>query len=199
MKEFILIIDNAESSKYVYHKLGDYLKKQKIRFIEVQSVADLYSMKHLWSKVSGIILTGSDRLLSSKQYVKDIAKNTTAVQLIKKPVLGICYGFQLLNLMLGGEIINMDSLCDKLVNVKKFVDHPLLDGMPAVFKARCYNNDKITRLSSSFKLLCRSRFINQGFYDDENKYYGLQFHPENNKNTQIILNNFIYSICKYKN
>ena len=198
MKKFILVIDNAESNKYFYHKLGEYLKKQKIRFIEVQNVADLYSMKHLWSKVSGIILTGSDRMLSEKQFVKDIAKNTTAVQLIKKPVLGICYGFQLLNLILGGEIVNMDKLCDKLLKVKKMVDHPLLEGLPTEFKARCYNKDKITRLSTSFNLLCRSRFINQGFYDDVNKYYGLQFHPENNVNTQIILDNFIYKICNYR-
>lgn len=198
MKDFILIIDNAESSKYFYHKLGEYLKKQKISFIEVQNVADLYSMKHLWSKVSGIILTGSDRMLSDKQFVKDIAKNTTAVQLIKKPVLGICYGFQLLNLILGGEIVNMDNLCDKLLMVKKIVDHPILEGLPDQFKARCYNKDKITRLSSQFNLLCRSRFINQGFYDDKNKLYGFQFHPENNPKTQIILDNFIYKICKYK-
>lgn len=198
MKKFILIIDNAESNKYFYHKLGEYLKKQKIRFLEVQNVSDLYSMKHLWPKVSGIILTGSDRMLSEKQFVKDIAKNTTAVQLIKKPVLGICYGFQLLNLMLGGEIVNMSKLCDKLLKVKKMVDHPLLESLPDEFKARCYNQDKITRLSTSFNLLCRSRFINQGFYDDENKYYGFQFHPENNVNTQVILDNFIFKICGYR-
>lgn len=197
MVDFILIIDNADSSDLFYSYLGVYLTKHKIRYIEVKTIKELYELEHKWSKISGIILTGSDRLLSSKQYVKDIAKNTTAVQLINKPILGICYGFQLLNLLLGGEIVNMGKLCDKIISVKKMSDHPILKGLPNVFKARCFNNDKITKLSPSFNLLCKSEFVNQGFYDDEHQYYGLQFHPENKKTTQIILDNFVRIICKH--
>ena len=178
----------------------EYLQKKNIRYKEVHNVADLYSLKHLWPKISGIILSGSDdRYLSDKQFIKDIAQNITAVQLIKQPVLGICYGFQLLNLILGGDIARMSKLCDKTIKVQKLADHCLLEGLPDDFEAQCRHQDKITSLSKSFHVLCKSRFVNQGFYSDENKFYGVQFHPENHVDTQVILDNFIYKICHYPN
>lgn len=195
MVKYILIVDNAESKKHFYYKLTEYLNKNKIKFIEIVNVNQLYKIKHLWNKIYGIILTGSDRLLSEKQCVYNLSKNIVPLQMFDVPVLGICYGFQILNMIYGGKIKKMDKTCNKILKVKKVIDHPILDGLDNVFEARSYNNDNITIIAKPFNLLCKSRKMNQGFFNDDLKLYGFQFHPESYEGTEIILDNFIHKIC----
>ena len=195
MVKYILVVDNAESKKYFYYKLTEYLNKNKIKFIEIVNIHQLYEIKHLWKKICGIILSGSDRLLSEKQCVHDISKNIAPLQILDVPVLGICYGFQILNMIYGGKIKKIGQTCNKTLKIKKLVNHPILDGLDDVFEAKCYNNDNITVIADPFHLLCKSRKMNQGFFNDDLKLYGFQFHPESYEETQIILDNFIRKIC----
>jgi len=196
MVKYILIVDNAETTKKFYFMLTDYFNKQNIKFIEIADVNQLYGIKHLWKKIYGVVLSGSDRLLSDKQCVHNLAKNIAPLQFLNVPVLGICYGFQILNMIFGGKIHNMGKTCDKVLNIKKLVEHPILDGLDNTFKAQCYNNDNIPVIAQPFNLLCRSSKMNQGFFNDELKLYGFQFHPESYKDTEVILHNFIHKICK---
>lgn len=196
MNKYILIVDNAESEKHFYFMLTDFLKKNKIKYIEISDINQLYGVKHLWNKIFGIILSGSDRRLSNKQCVHDLSKNIAPLNFLDVPVMGICYGFQILNMIFGGKIKDMGKTCDKVLDIKKLVDHPILDGLGDTFKARCYNNDNIPVIAQPFNLLCKSAKMNQGFFNDELRLYGFQFHPESYEDTEVILDNFIHKICK---
>jgi GMP synthase-like glutamine amidotransferase len=199
MTYFILIIDNTNNKKYFFNFLIDFLKKSSIRYQVISSSEALYEIRYKWSYIKGIILTGSNDNISEKLYIEPFSKTICALYYIRKPILGICFGFQLLNVMLGGKISKMKSPCnsDILVNKSPYINHVLLDGLNSTFNVYSSHTDHIVKLAPSFNLLAFTEEVNQVFYDDINRLYGVQFHPEKNQSTHVILENFIFKICLY--
>jgi len=114
------------------------------------------------------------------------------------PILGICYGMQLMAHVLGGKVSRADS--------KEYGTTPVsIDNSSPLFKGFSDKNDC---LMSHFDFVEKvpEGFDNIGFTDHcpnaamqnvEKKFYGIQFHPEVNhtvNGTQII-RNFLYEVC----
>jgi GMP synthase (glutamine-hydrolysing) len=113
------------------------------------------------------------------------------------PVLGICYGCQLMAHTLGGTVTRASTSEYGKAEVE-YVRSPLTKGMPE--KAICWmsHTDRITVLPEGFKMLAKSDNCPfAAFGNEQKKLYGVQFHPEVNHTYMgtTILKNFLYEVC----
>lgn len=117
------------------------------------------------------------------------------------PVLGICYGLQLMGKMLGGEVMasqHREYGRGKLSVNKKGV---LFKGLPSNLTVWNSHGDCLTTLPKGFRELARTGNSHFAAIEDPvRKFYGLQFHPEvehSEKGTEII-GNFLMAVCGCK-
>jgi len=114
------------------------------------------------------------------------------------PVLGICYGIQLLGHLLGGEVLKSNEReygRGKLVVDK---ESPLFNGIKKEIQVWNSHGDKLTRLPEGFHSIGKTE--NSDFAAIENperRFYGLQFHPEvfHSEQGTDIIRNFLFDIC----
>ena len=143
----------------------------------------------------GIILSGGP----SSVYAKNAPLPDRAIFKLGIPVLGICYGLQILAQFLGGRVEPgqrreygkgtlkvKDSFC------------PLLANLPETLQVWNSHADKLTRLPAGFKTVAVTD--NSAYAAIENtsrKIYGLQFHPEvaHTPRGREILANFVQNVC----
>ena len=120
------------------------------------------------------------------------------------PVLGICFGHQIISKELGGKVKQSKFREFGLVNIKKNKESVLTrnffnkDGKNNVWMS---HSDQVTKLPKNFEKVASS--TNSKFCIIQNKYkkfYGIQLHPEvtHTHNGIKLIKNFLFSICKSK-
>ena len=156
--------------------------------------------KDINKKIKGIILSGGPlNVYDIKKYSFD--KNIVENEI---PVLGICFGHQILSKIKGGKVKQSKHREFGLANIIKKNNSLLIKDY---FKNRKYvkvwmsHADQVSRLPKNFRVIASSQ--NSKFAIVENslqRIYGVQFHPEvtHTENGKIIIKNFIFSICKIK-
>lgn len=135
---------------------------------------------------SSIILSGRRK--------NDAGMNAINSKLIKyclqeqKPLLGICYGAEILALTLGGTIKKMNSPRHGLYEINTKNDNPLCKGKIQVFESHSY---MISKLNPNFIQLAVSTECNFEIFQYANKnIFGTQFHPEMSHDGKVLLENF---------
>ena len=146
-------------------------------------------------KPSGLILSGGP----SSVYASNAPLPDTKIFNLGVPMLGICYGLQLLAQFLGGKVEKglkreygkgtlqvKDSFC------------PLFANLPETLQIWNSHGDKLTKVPRGFKSVAVSD--NSDFAAVENrarKIFGLQFHPEvaHTPRGREIIANFVHNIC----
>jgi GMP synthase (glutamine-hydrolysing) len=114
------------------------------------------------------------------------------------PVLGICYGLQLICKLMNG---NVEPAKDREYGkaVFKVSGHsPLFDGLKKNSIVWMSHGDYLTKLPDGFKLIGKSDHSPIcALVNEEKKIYGLQFHPEvmHTEEGYKIINNFLFKIC----
>ena len=152
------------------------------------------------NNISGIILSGGPLNVYQTSKVKFDKKILNQ----KIPILGICFGHQIISKELGGKVKKSKHREFGLVKIKKKRDSTLTVNF---FNKKGTNNvwmshsDQVTKLPKNFQMVASSD--NAKFCIIQNKiknFYGIQFHPEvtHTKNGTILLKNFLFSICKSK-
>ncbi len=141
----------------------------------------------------GIIFTGGPNSV----YEENSPHIDAEVFALGIPVLGICYGCQLMAYTLGGTVERAQTSEYGKAEVE-YCPSALTAEMPQ--KAVCWmsHTDRITKLPQGFKMLAKSENCPFAAFGDEGRgLYGVQFHPEVNHTymgTQI-LKNFLYKVC----
>lgn len=147
------------------------------------------------SEVQGIVLSGSPASLSEKDFPNvDLTVLNSDI-----PVLGICYGMQLMCHLLGGKVGRKDNreYGDAKINI---VDKKgLFTRLPESTRVWMSHYDRVEKLPEGFKVLATTRSIPvAAMGDSRRKLYGIQFHPEvaHTKMGNKILSNFLFNVCK---
>lgn len=188
-KELILIID--------FYGQYNQLIARRVRECNVYSEIVPFSMsieKIKEKNPKGIIFTGGP----ASVYVENAPKCSKEIFELGIPVLGICYGMQLMTHMLGGEVERADKREYGVTSVK-------IDNSSKLFAGFEDNNDCLMSHTDFVKILpegfgnigTTSHCPNAAMQNVEKNFYGIQFHPEVNHTNRgkEILRNFVYNIC----
>lgn len=118
------------------------------------------------------------------------------------PILGICYGMQLLVQLLGGQVKAADAHSEygRATLTHKSAD-PMLIGIPETDVVWMSHMDAAATLPAEWKTLASTDSCDQAMVRHESReIYGVQFHPEVNHsvNGSQMLHNFVFEIVKAK-
>ncbi len=144
---------------------------------------------------AGIILTGGpDSVYREKAPVCDRSVFDMGI-----PVLGICYGMQLICRMLGGEVSRGQSSEYGVTDAILDTESPLFYGLEREQRVLMSHTDMVRMLPEGFESIAHTQNCPVAAVgNNELKIYGVQFHPEveNTKEGKAIVNNFLYRVCR---
>jgi len=144
----------------------------------------------------GVIFSGAPILITEIDPTN--YKNHVAyLKEIEIPILGICFGHQLLGLLYGAVPSKQKEDRDWQV-IESIEEHSLFDKLPTEFEMMEDHCESIS-IPSQFRLLAASdACVNEAMCHETKPFFGVQFHPEvsGNQGTQLI-QNFI-AICVSK-
>lgn len=141
--------------------------------------------------VRGVILSGSPYSVNNP----DAFRIDTAALRGRYPVLGICYGAQLLAATAGGRVESADTReYGRALLSEVDANDPLLSGIRAGSQVWMSHGDTITRLPDTFRVIARTDDVEAAaFRVDGEQTWGVQFHPEvfHTEDGTRLLNNFL--------
>ena len=117
------------------------------------------------------------------------------------PILGICYGDQLMAFMAGGEVSSAESASEYGKTVLTVMEHTLFNGIPKESICWMSHTDHVSKVPPGFVTIAvTSRCHCAAMGDDKRKLYGVQFHPEvrHTEYGKHMIGNFLFSICECK-
>ena len=145
----------------------------------------------------GIIFTGGPNSV----YEAGSPHVDTGVYGLGVPILGICYGCQLLAHELGGKVTAaQDDSAREYGKTETYFDTSckLFKNIPAESITWMSHGDYMAQVPQGFRLVAHSAACpTVGICDEERGFYGVQFHPEVNHTVygSEMLHNFLYEIC----
>ena len=194
-KEKIIIIDfGSQVTKLIARRIRDFGV-----YSEILTINDLYKIKD-YKQIKGIVLSGGPSTVIKKKYLK-IPKEIFSKKI---PILGICYGLQLIAKLFGGSIKSLRKKREfgrailhkkrKSLLIKNFFNTK----NKSVWMS---HQDAVTKLPNGFKVIASTKDSKLTIIENSKvKIYGVQFHPEvtHTENGKEIFKNFLFSICKIK-
>ena len=143
----------------------------------------------------GIIFTGGP----ASVYTENAPKCDPEIFNLGIPILGICYGMQLMTHILGGKVQRADKREYGVTNVKFEKSSKLFEGFENSNNCLMSHTDFVESLPEGFERIGFTEHCpNAAMQNTAKNFYGIQFHPEvndTNRGTEI-LKNFVYNICE---
>jgi anthranilate/para-aminobenzoate synthase component II len=195
----IIVVDNTQGQRVIQFlpKLLEYLNNINKEYVVIKGAYEgLESLRDVVQKdIEGIILSGSPMMLpemtpqQSSQYITSIDCITKMSKTV--PMLGICFGCQLIHVMFGGSLENIGG--DKVVCQKIAIDATKGVKLPTTAKFCCKYAPK--NPPTIFKTIGTFEFNKQhyvGMFKHKRRpLWGVMFHPEALKSTHCVLDDFI--------
>jgi GMP synthase (glutamine-hydrolysing) len=188
MQETILIIDFG--SQYTQ------LIARRVRELNVYcEIHPFNKIPEITSAIKGVILSGSP---FSVRDPKSPNPDLSAFK-GKLPLLGVCYGAQLMAHKFGGEVLpskHREYGRANLSFVKK--ENELFTGISDNSQVWMSHADTITKIPDNYEIISSTKDVQFAGYQVKNeKTYGIQFHPEvyHSLEGAVLLKNFCINIC----
>ena len=193
-KEIILIIDfGSQVTKLIARRVRDLGV-----YSEIINPLAFQKLKH-FNNIKGIILSGGPSTVTKNKY-QSVPKYIFNLNI---PILGICYGLQLISKLHGGKIKTSKRRREfgraqifKKKNSK--LTQSFLNSKNSVWMS---HEDAVVKLPKGFKTIAYTKKSKFTIIENtQKKIYGIQFHPEvtHTENGEKIFKNFLFLICKIK-
>ena len=191
----ILIVDfGSQFTQLIARKIREFGI-----YCEITSHKKIKNYIDFHKNIKGIVLSGGPLNVYENNKVKFNSK----ILKLGIPVLGICFGHQIISKELGGRVKNSKYREFGLAEVEEVKKSILTKNFFSKGKNNVWMShaDQVTKLPKNFHVLAKSKNSKLCIIENlEKKFFGIQFHPEvshTNKGKQI-LKNFVFSICKIK-
>ena len=193
-RDKILIIDfGSQVTKLIARRI-----RELGVYSEIMTPKKLYNLKD-FSGIKGFILSGGPSTVTKQKY-QSVPKKIFSKNI---PILGICYGLQLIAKLHGGKIRSSKKRREfgrAMISQRK---KSLLT--KAFFKSKkivwMSHEDAVIKLPKNFDVIASTKDSKLTIIENKkNKVYGVQFHPEvtHTNNGKQIFKNFVFLICKMK-
>ena len=176
-----------------------HLIARRIRELSVYSELVPYNISPeeiVLRRPSGLILSGGPRSV----HEKDAPMPDPQIFDLKIPVLGICYGLQVLVDMLGGEVVkaNMREYGKSIINVDSGRD--FFSGLKSSTVWMSHGDKPISIPRGFITIAHTENSPYAAIRDETSRLYGVQFHPEvtHTPDGVKMIENFLFKICKCK-
>ncbi len=149
------------------------------------------------SNLKGIILSGG----ATSVYDEKSPKCSKELLNLNIPVLGICYGHQLIAHIVGGQVSHGEHGEYGITELKTLQKSWLLCGLNDKEEVWMNHKDIVKNLTQDYSVTASTKNSPiAAFENNEKKIYGVQFHPEvtHTKNGNKIFENFAFGICNAK-
>ncbi len=189
MTEKILILDFG----------SQYTQLIARRLRELFVYCEIHPYNHipeLSNDIKGIILSGSPCSVNET----DAPMVDLAALMLHSPLLGVCYGAQLLAKVYGGVVSRSDHReYGRAMMLRTGNNSHLLSGLSDESQVWMSHGDTITALPAQAQVIAKTESIPVAAFslESEHPVYGIQFHPEVYHSTEglALLKNFAYDIC----
>lgn len=179
---------------------GQYNQLIARRVRECNVYCEIYSYRTDLAKIKaknpkGIIFTGGP----NSAYLPDSPTIDPEIYTWGVPILGICYGSQLMMHMLGGKVCKAPEREYGKTLVDLDTASPLFDTLPAQNVCWMSHNDYIEQAAPGFEIVAHTPNCPVAAAQDKARgLYAVQFHPEvlHTENGTKILHNFVYNVCR---
>ncbi len=142
----------------------------------------------------GLIFSGGP----ASVYSENAPKPNPEIYNLGIPILGICYGLQIMAYQLGGKVERSYVQEYGRSKLRIIKENPLFKGLPKEFDVWMSHADKVVEEPEGFETVAVSENSPHAvIVNEKRRFYGLQFHPEvthTNYGTEVI-RNFVYEIC----
>ena len=193
-KDKILIIDfGSQVTKLIARRI-----RELGVYSEIITSKDLYKLK-IQNNIKGLIFSGGPSTVTVKKFEsvpKEIFKK-------KIPILGICYGLQLIAKLYGGKIKPSKKKREFGRAILQKKNFSLLT--KSFFKSKkivwMSHEDAVIKIPKNFRVIASTKNSKLTIIENtKKKIYGVQFHPEvtHTDNGTLIFKNFLFLICKIK-
>ena len=184
----IVVLDfGAQTSQLIARRI----REQNVFSVVLPCTAPIDEIKSY--APAGIILSGGP----SSVYDQDAPVADPRVFSLGLPVLGICYGLQLMTHVLGGKVRPADKREYGHATVEILDGSRLFTGLPKLLSVWMSHGDEAMELPQGFRLIGKTPNAVAAIENPEKKMFAVQFHPEvhHTKLGTEILKNFALEIC----
>lgn len=191
MNEKILVLDfGGQYNQLIARRVREQKVYAEIKAYNKISCEDIRGVGY-----KGIIFTGGPNSV----YDETSPHFDTEILDLGIPVLGICYGAQLLAFMAGGKVSGAKDKSEYGNTILYSENHKLFEGVPQ--KSNCFMNhtDYVSEVPAGFTVIATTKNCPAAaFVNEEKGLYGVQFHPEvtHTEYGKTMIRNFLYHVCK---
>lgn len=149
-------------------------------------------------EIKGIIFSGGPNSV----YEENAFKVDQEIFKIGKPILGICYGMQLMAHDLGGKVESCEHAEYGKADIEIKAGNALLKGMETTQQVWMSHGDQVTCVPEGFEINASTKTCPIVMMSNpEKRFYAIQFHPEvrHTLNGTEMLKNFVFNVCEAKN